>query len=90
MLVLVAVSLLWLLFSPSMGVVALLKQRRVLHALELENQELKKANAAMRQDIDRIKNDPAYLEELARSKDYGLLKENETVFEFPETKTEQK
>jgi len=47
----------------------------------MENKNLEQRNVQLRREIDRLQNDDAYLEELARKK-YGLLKKNEMVFEF--------
>ena len=54
--------------------------QKQIHALTQENKELAERNLKLQEDIDRLKNDDAYLEELARQK-YGMLKENETVYE---------
>jgi cell division protein FtsB len=35
--------------------------------------------------VDRLRNDPAYIEKLARE-EHGLVRENETVLKFPSTK----
>jgi cell division protein FtsB len=38
--------------------------------------------ATLTETIDRLRNDPAYLEKLARE-EYGLVREGETVLKFP-------
>jgi len=78
---LVIVSALWILLAPGTGVYSLLRQRN--KALELENQtrELRLVNEQLRAEIDRLNNDTAYLEQIAREK-YGMLKKNERVFDF--------
>jgi len=80
-LALVVLSAMWILFAPGTGVYSLLKLRN--HAIELEQQtrELVEVNEALRAEIDRLKNDPVYLEQIAREK-YGMLKKNERVFDF--------
>ena len=80
-LTLVIISTLWILFAPGTGVYSLLKLRN--QAIELENQtkELLEVNESLRAEIDRLKNDPVYLELIAREK-YGMLKKNERVFDF--------
>ena len=55
----------------------------------MENKEIEEKNGALQKDIERIQNDPDYLEKVARDK-YGLLRENEMVFEFPPGKKEKK
>jgi cell division protein FtsB len=70
----------WLLFSPN-GILALLEVKKQVAAVKAENEQLTEENRLLQQKIDRIKNDPAYLEEIAR-REYKLLKKNEAVFEF--------
>lgn len=79
--VLVVASLAWLLFAPGTGVYSLLKMRSKVASLEIETKELVQSNEKLRAEIERLKNDPVYLEEIAREK-YGLIKKNEQVFDF--------
>jgi cell division protein FtsB len=44
-----------------------------------DNQELNKKNEALYREITRLKQDPLYLEEVAR-KEFGLVKSNEIIF----------
>ena len=74
------IALLWLLFAPNRGLIHYRKLQSQVNALTKENKNLEQRNKELRKEIDRLKNDDAYLEELARHK-YGLLKENETVYE---------
>ncbi|MBT8333792.1 MAG: septum formation initiator family protein, partial [Deltaproteobacteria bacterium] len=78
---LVVVSMIWLLFAPGTGVYSLLKVRNKTNRLEQETKELIQANKDLQAEIERLKNDPAYLEQIAREK-YGMLKKNERVFDF--------
>jgi cell division protein FtsB len=48
-------------------------------ALILVNQELNRANEEMYRKITRLKQDPIYLEEIAR-KEFGLVKPDEIIF----------
>lgn len=80
-LVLVVASFLWLLFAPGTGVYSLLKIRNKASHLEAETQELIQVNEELRAEIDRLKNDTEYLEQIAREK-YGLIKKNEQIFDF--------
>ncbi|KJS01949.1 MAG: hypothetical protein VR65_07100 [Desulfobulbaceae bacterium BRH_c16a] len=84
--VLVVVSLLWMVFAPGSGVFSLWKKRQELQRLQQQTVQLQKDNEVLEKDIDRLQNDPTYLEEIAR-KEYGLLKKNERVFEFPSRKS---
>ncbi len=76
---------LWLVFSPGKGILFLRKQQSKIAVLEAETLELETENDRLRQEIDRVQTDPAYLEQIAREQ-RGLLKENEMVFEFLEGK----
>lgn len=79
--VLIVVAFLWLLFAPGTGVYSLMKMRSRTAALEQQTESLIKSNEDLRAEIERLKNDEAYLEQVAREK-YGLLKKNERVFDF--------
>jgi cell division protein FtsB len=70
----------WLLFSPN-GILTYYHLKKQIEAVKAENERLKEENLLLQQKIDKIKNDPAYLEELAR-KEYDLIKKNELIFEF--------
>ena len=74
------VSVLWLLFAPNWGLVHYRKLQNQVDSLARENRDLEERNAELLKEIDRLQDDDTYLEELARQK-YGLLKENETVYE---------
>ncbi len=59
-----------------------------LYSMEKERQEyigrikkLEEENQRLWAEIDRLRNDKEYIEELARKK-LGLLKENEVIFRF--------
>ena len=83
-LALVVGSTLWILFAPGTGVYSLMKLRNQSLELEKQTQQLIETNEALRAEIDRLKNDPVYLEQIAREK-YGMLKKNERVFDFSKT-----
>ena len=70
----------WLLFS-SHGALRYYNLRKQINIVKKENQRLKEENANIRLELDRLKNDPAYLEEVARKK-FGLIKKNEIIFEL--------
>ena len=83
------IALLWIIFAPGMGFYSLLHQRSTITRLRAENKEIEEKNVSLRKEIEQIQNDPEYLEKVARDK-YGLLKENEMVFEFTPGKKEKK
>ncbi len=78
---LVVLTFVWLLFAPGTGVYSLVKQRSRTAELERQSEALIKTNEELRAEIERLKHDQAYLEQVAREK-YGLLKKNERVFDF--------
>jgi len=71
----------WLFFSPH-GLVRYGKLKRQLEAVRAENEALAAHNKALAAEIAKLENDPAYLEWLAR-KEYGLVRKNEMIFDFP-------
>lgn len=86
--VLIIISVVWILFAPGTGVYSLMKQRSKAIELEKQTEALKKSNEKLQAEIDRLKHDDAYLEQVAREK-YGLLKKNERVFDFSKTPKEK-
>ena len=80
LLVLLAGTLL-LLFVPGRSLLSLRNMQQRVSTLSRENERLKQRNHDLTIEIKRLQTDEVYLEELARKK-YGLLKDNETVYEF--------
>lgn len=74
-------GMLWFIFAPDWGFLHYRKLQNQVENLARENQSLSERNAELKKEVDRLQNDDAYLEELARQK-YGMLKENETVYEY--------
>ncbi|MEE4135236.1 MAG: septum formation initiator family protein [Desulforhopalus sp.] len=85
---LLIVILAWLFFAPGAGILAWWSKRSELSTLEGETSQLEAANTLLQEDIDRLADDPAYLEELAR-KEHNLLRKNEQVFDFSRGGSEQ-
>ena len=61
------------------GVLQMLKKRQEARLLEQSLGAARAENARLRQEADRLRNDPTALEELAR-KDLGLIKPGEKLF----------
>jgi cell division protein FtsB len=72
---------LWVVYAPDRGILALYRSQKEIEALQLENQRLAEENKALQEEINRLQDDPDYLEEKAR-KEYGMLKENEVLYIF--------
>ena len=64
------------------GVVRLRQMHDQLQALERENVTLRREAERLAQVIDRLRNDPAYLERIARE-ERGMVRPGETVLKFP-------
>lgn len=78
--IVIGVGILWVLFAPNRGVFQYRHLQKEIDSLAQENRQLEQRNIELQKEIERIKTDDKYLEEMARHK-YGLLKENETVYE---------
>ena len=78
---LVAILLLLIFFTPGKGLFFLRRQKMQISALNAEKQELVEKNNALRAEVMRMKTDMRYLEDVAREQ-HGLLKKDETVFDF--------
>ncbi|MGA7278682.1 MAG: septum formation initiator family protein [Desulfocapsaceae bacterium] len=81
-------SVAWLLFAPGTGLYSLIKLRSETARLEEQTKDLVKTNEELRAEIERLKHDEHYLEQVAREK-YGLLKKNERVFDFSSNQKEK-
>jgi cell division protein FtsB len=64
------------------GMVRVRELRAELRALERENVALREQAQRLTQVIDRLRNDPAYLERIARE-ERGMVRPGETVLKFP-------
>jgi cell division protein FtsB len=64
------------------GVVRLRHMRAQLYALERDNAALRQQAERLAQVIDRLRNDPAYLERIARE-ERGMVRPGETILKFP-------
>jgi cell division protein FtsB len=80
-------AVLWLTLSP-WGAVGYFRLRHELAELRAANLELAAINRGLEEEIVRLKNDPAYLEKVAREQ-YGLLKKNELVYQIPPVNPEK-
>jgi cell division protein FtsB len=61
------------------GVLQMLKKRQEAHALDQALAAARSENAQLREEADRLKYDPATLEDRAR-RDLGLIKPGEKLF----------
>jgi len=80
-LLLAIAGILWLIFAPDWGFLHYRRLHNQVETLARENKSLAERNAELSKEIERLHKDDSYLQELARQK-YGMLKENETVYEY--------
>ena len=73
--------ILWTVFAPNRGLMDMIRTQKKLENFQADNSRLEEENKALREEIDKLQDDPAYLEEKAR-KDFGMLKENEVLYIF--------
>ncbi len=74
----------WSIFGPY-GALKYYAVANELDEILAQNEQLRENNTALRQEINKLKKDPVYLEEVAR-RQFGLIKKNEVIYEFPEKK----
>lgn len=85
----ILLGLVYTLFAPETGLVSYFMKRARLENAKQKTALLKKENTELEKDIDHLLHDPVYLEEVAR-KEYGLLRENETVYDFSPEPSQKK
>jgi len=74
----------WSIFGPY-GALKYYGMTKELHEILIQNEQLREANTALQQEVSKLKHDPIYLEDVAR-RQFGLIKKNEVIYEFPEKK----
>ena len=60
------------------------EMRREMDAMERDLVTLRARTEELTRTVDRLRNDPAYIEKLARE-DLGYVREGETVLKFPKS-----
>jgi cell division protein FtsB len=81
--VLFALYLLASFIFGEMGLVKYYRMKAQYNALTEETAELKQNNAGLRKDVYALKNEPAYVERIARDK-LGLARKGEIVYYYAE------
>jgi len=79
--VLLVAALAWIILAPRSGILAYLQKRSELHDLREKTVFLEQSNEKLIEEVGRLRDDPAYLEEIAR-REHGLLKKNEYIYDF--------
>lgn len=81
-----AAIILFILYFTVFGERGLLRIYRLTEEkkdLEKKARESKAENDRLKREIEALKTDPRYLENLAR-KDFGLVRKNEIIYQFPQ------
>lgn len=77
------VLFLWFLFSEH-GLLDSHRLSQQISSTRKDNADLEKNNQALKEEINKLENDSAYLTEIARKQE--LLKKNEIIFDFRQPK----
>lgn len=64
------------------GVLELLRLQDTRQTLRKENADLSRENLQLYRTIDRLQNDSAYVENVAR-RELGMIRADELIFQFP-------
>lgn len=67
-------------FLGERGVVKDVRLRDEKASIEEEVEDLRKSNSELAREVELLKNDPAYIERLAREQ--GLVKDGELVYQY--------
>jgi len=73
------VSLIILAFAPGRSLYTQYKIKKEIEAQTARNHQVEQRNQQLSKEIEKLKTDDAYLEQLARQK-HGMLKKNEEVY----------
>jgi len=69
----------FILAYGNQGLIHLRQLRQETEKLKIENTELREENRRLLHQIERIKTDPRYIEDMARKK-LGLIRPDETIY----------
>lgn len=75
------IALCYMLLFGEDGILAYIKLKRELRSNIQRIRVLEQENSRMKLELERIRNDKDYLEEMVRKK-YGLIKEGEKLYRF--------
>jgi cell division protein FtsB len=78
----------WSVLGPY-GFLKYYRVTRELNKVLIQNKQLRETNSSLQQEIHNLKTNPVYLEKVARQQ-FGLIKKNEVIYEFPEKKKRHK
>lgn len=78
-LVVLILSFAWLIFFSDKGLMAMELSAEKKQEVELQNQILKQQNYVLNGEIERLRSDPDYIEDVARQ-DLGMVAPDEVIF----------
>ena len=70
-------------FSP-WGAIRYYQLENDIEKISKETQNLRAENVKLREEIEKLITDPAYIEKIARE-EHGLIRNNEVIYQFPES-----
>lgn len=70
------------------GILRAMQAMRQKEALQKEVHRLEQTNSELRREIEALRSDQRYLERIAR-KELGLVREDELVYQFPDSKEDK-
>jgi cell division protein FtsB len=76
--VLLLMALLFFIVFSERGLAELSQSKKERDRIKVHNQQLTQENLTLGVEIDRLKNDPHYIESVAR-KEFGMIGQNEIV-----------
>ncbi len=66
------------------GLLSYLRMKRTQQQLSHEIEQLRQKNAELRNQIESLRSDPHYIEQIAREQ-LGLVKDGEIIYQFNDT-----
>jgi cell division protein FtsB len=80
-LIFLLIALFYVLFFGEDGIFAYIRLKKEIKDNVARMRVIEEENLKMKRELERLKNDKEYLEEIARKK-YGLIREGEKVYRF--------
>jgi len=80
-LIFLLIALFYVLFFGEDGIFAYIRLKKEIKDNVARMRVIEEENLKMKRELERVKNDKEYLEEIVRKK-YGLIREGEKVYRF--------
>jgi cell division protein FtsB len=85
---LILISYIGMIFTSENGLQDLKAMKQELQQINAKNKEIQEENIEIYREIERLKTDPAYMENIARE-ELKMIGEKEIVFKFDDAKQEK-